>query len=479
MDTLRSVKLTPENLEEYVSNINCINGQSIFINPGELPKRIVAIGDIHGDLESLFRILLDAKVIDIRGKWIAVDTFLVQTGDIFDKGRKKRPIVGVGLAQNNPNYNKISPYQIIDKYGAIQNITDKNPDQSDFYVNYDFGEVGDELVIIKFLTDLHIQASGYGNSRVLLCTGNHEVWNTSQYDYFSDTPEQEIQRLLNDGTPGEIQLEINKRRIKDENGVLLEVDFLTPEEARNTLLLYTGIQQIINTEYAHPMDSILFGGPNYPIRKEIFKHGSGYLAKKLACILNVVVVVGDVLFCHGGINSINMNGINNILDLQRINELFRDYLLGNPTNPDDIEKYLTHSRSSILWNRNIEKDCSNLLDLFASRLKNPNLTIVVGHDVSLACIDPMADANRNLPRTRSQYDRTNVDGTVSKCSVLPKKYCNGQVYKIDTGISRMNGSPDYREPNIGLLNSLIIHLNPDGSKRSVVAVNSLSGLAPL
>jgi hypothetical protein len=479
MDALRSVKLTPENLEEYVSNIKCINGQSIFINPDELPKRIVAIGDIHGDLESLFRILLDANVIDISGRWIAVDTFLVQTGDIFDKGRKKRPIVGVGLAQNDPNYNMISPYQIIDKYGIIQNITDKTPDQGDFYVNYEFGEVGDELVIIKFLTDLHIQASEFGNSRVLLCTGNHEVWNTSQYEYFSDTPEQEIQRLLVDGTPDEIQLEINKRRIKDENGLLLQVDLLTPEEARNTLLLFTEIQQIINTEYAHPMDSILFGGPNYPIRREIFKHGRGYLAKKLACILNVVVVVGDLMFCHGGINSINMNSINNIRDLQHINELFRDYLLGNPTNPDEIEKYLTHPQQSLLWNRNIEKDCSNLLELFVNRLKNPNLTIVVGHDASLACIDPIADANRNLPRTRSQYNRTNVDGTVSKCRVLPRKACNGHVYKIDTGISRMNGSPDYREPNIGLLNSLIIHLNPDGSKRSVSAMNSLSGLEPL
>ena len=29
-----------------------------------------------------------SQVIDIAGKWIAIDTFLVQTGDIFDKGRK-------------------------------------------------------------------------------------------------------------------------------------------------------------------------------------------------------------------------------------------------------------------------------------------------------------------------------------------------------------------------------------------------------
>ena len=49
MDELRRVPLTPDNLEKYVSEINCINGQFIFINPDELPERIVTIGDIHGD----------------------------------------------------------------------------------------------------------------------------------------------------------------------------------------------------------------------------------------------------------------------------------------------------------------------------------------------------------------------------------------------------------------------------------------------
>ena len=70
MDILRSLELTPENLEEYVSNINCINGQSIFLNQHELPERIVAIGDIHGDLEALFTILLHSNVIDISGNFL-------------------------------------------------------------------------------------------------------------------------------------------------------------------------------------------------------------------------------------------------------------------------------------------------------------------------------------------------------------------------------------------------------------------------
>ena len=53
--------LTPDNLEEYIDSISCFDNKTIFTNPDELPQRIVAIGDIHGDLEALFSILLRAE----------------------------------------------------------------------------------------------------------------------------------------------------------------------------------------------------------------------------------------------------------------------------------------------------------------------------------------------------------------------------------------------------------------------------------
>ena len=123
MEELRKTPLTSDNLENYVAEMNCIRGQSIFINPGELPERIVAIGDIHGDLDALFSILLKSGIIDINGKWIAVNTFLVQTGDIFDKGRLKPPLNSVGVAHTDPTYGRgIVPYNIIDKQWIKQYI---------------------------------------------------------------------------------------------------------------------------------------------------------------------------------------------------------------------------------------------------------------------------------------------------------------------------------------------------------------------
>ena len=487
MEELRKTKLNQDNLEDYVSSINCIRGQSVFLNPSELPEKIVAVGDIHGDLEALFSVLFKSGIIDINGRWIAVNTFLVQTGDIFDKGRLKPPLNSVGIPQNDFNYGReIVPYDIIDKHGHVQTISDLTGQH-----NFEFGEIGDELVILKFLTDLHVQAteSGdkFGNSRVLLCTGNHEFINTSPYEYFSDISNDEIQRILREGTLQEIQSEINKRRIKNKFGQpLILSPYANIVDHRVFLSAYVGINNVINAQYAHPMDAVLFGGPDFKVRTEIFRHGSGYLSKKLACILNVVVVIGHFIFSHGGISSVNLNMINDITEFQIVNDVFRDYLLGNPTDPDDIERYFLNSNSSILWNRNLGKEhnpdqsvCKSTLKLLQERFNNEHLNIVVGHDTQVSCLDTKADLDTSIPRVRTGWNRINqVDGSIDKCTILPSVWCRNQIYRIDTGMSRMNNATDYRTPNEGLLNSLIIELNSDGSKKTVFAMNGLLGLQP-
>ncbi|KAI9096581.1 Metallo-dependent phosphatase-like protein [Phlyctochytrium arcticum] len=50
------------------------------------PQRIVAIGDLHGDLPAALEVLRMAGVVDGNGEWNGGDTVLVQTGDIVDRG---------------------------------------------------------------------------------------------------------------------------------------------------------------------------------------------------------------------------------------------------------------------------------------------------------------------------------------------------------------------------------------------------------
>ncbi|GAB67892.1 phosphoesterase, partial [Plasmodium cynomolgi strain B] len=48
--------------------------------------KIIAIGDIHGDIESLKLILRHANLVNENDEWIAENVLLVQVGDVLDRG---------------------------------------------------------------------------------------------------------------------------------------------------------------------------------------------------------------------------------------------------------------------------------------------------------------------------------------------------------------------------------------------------------
>ena len=56
-------------------------------------QRVVAIGDVHGSLDSLTAILQAAQLIDPQRRWIGGRTRLVQTGDILDRGAAVRVVM--------------------------------------------------------------------------------------------------------------------------------------------------------------------------------------------------------------------------------------------------------------------------------------------------------------------------------------------------------------------------------------------------
>jgi hypothetical protein len=57
------------------------------------PKRLVAIGDLHGDLDATRRALKLAGAIDDADKWIGGELVVVQTGDDIDRGDDDRAIL--------------------------------------------------------------------------------------------------------------------------------------------------------------------------------------------------------------------------------------------------------------------------------------------------------------------------------------------------------------------------------------------------
>ncbi len=57
------------------------------------PGRLIAIGDLHGDLAATRAALVLGGAIDASGRWIGGDLTLVQTGDQLDRGDDERAIL--------------------------------------------------------------------------------------------------------------------------------------------------------------------------------------------------------------------------------------------------------------------------------------------------------------------------------------------------------------------------------------------------
>lgn len=59
----------------------------------ESPRRIVAVGDVHGTPSAFRSILESAGVIDAAGDWAGEDVVLVQTGDFTDRGTEVKEVM--------------------------------------------------------------------------------------------------------------------------------------------------------------------------------------------------------------------------------------------------------------------------------------------------------------------------------------------------------------------------------------------------
>ncbi len=69
-------------------NFNCV--RTGFRSPLTSRRKVIAIGDVHGELGGLIKNLKQAKVIDGACRWIGQETTFIQTGDMIDRGSYSR-----------------------------------------------------------------------------------------------------------------------------------------------------------------------------------------------------------------------------------------------------------------------------------------------------------------------------------------------------------------------------------------------------
>jgi hypothetical protein len=61
----------------------------------DVPARVVALGDVHGDPDAALAALRLAGLVDTAGAWIGGEAWLVQTGDVTDRGPDSRGVIAL------------------------------------------------------------------------------------------------------------------------------------------------------------------------------------------------------------------------------------------------------------------------------------------------------------------------------------------------------------------------------------------------
>jgi hypothetical protein len=238
--------------------------------------RIVAIGDLHGDIEAARGALKLAGAIDDEDRWIGGDLVVVQTGDQIDRGDNDREV-------------------------------------------------------LDLLTRLADEATRAGGALYAL-NGNHELMN------------------------GALDL-----RYVTPAGFIEFADYDTVDDLADTVLAGLPVEQRGRAVAFRP------GGPYAVV-----------LASR-----NVIMIVGDNLFVHGGVRPEHVE-----YGIARINEEVQAWLRGDAESPEGI-----HTSTSPTWDRSYSDevgadDCEVLQDVLD---KLGVKRMVVGHSVQKEGITSYCD----------------------------------------------------------------------------------------
>lgn len=93
-------------------------------------KRVVAVGDVHGDFEQFVAVLRSAGVIDSKNRWSAGKTHLVQVGDLNDRGPDSRKVMDLVMDLENQAQRAggavhalIGNHEAMNIYGDLRYVT--------------------------------------------------------------------------------------------------------------------------------------------------------------------------------------------------------------------------------------------------------------------------------------------------------------------------------------------------------------------
>ena len=181
-DSDKKLKNSEEDSEEKIYKKYCSKYERI---PHILPiaERIIAIGDIHGDMQLTIDCLKLAKVINDDFDWIAEpsNTIVVQIGDQVDRCR------------------------------PTQSLKCDNPEATPF-------DEDSDIKILEFFTELNKKARSKGGY-VISLLGNHEILNVDgNMDYVSYKGIKQFENEINPETNEKFKSGLEARKYLFKNG---------------------------------------------------------------------------------------------------------------------------------------------------------------------------------------------------------------------------------------------------------------------
>jgi hypothetical protein len=371
--------------------------------------RVIAIGDIHGDMELAIKFLKVGK--------------LIEEVDNLDKEKKKEYLYKLEISRNSPSKLVLNEYDNDISNGVNQ-----------YNIVYRYYKINGVYYVKVNPTDNSVRLN---SSNANIIGGANNIASNSRW--FKWTGESTYVVQVGDQVDrcrpfGDETCKLEKTTLDDEDSdleIMLFYDSLDKiaKFKGGRVFSLLGNHEIMNVQGDSRYVSYKGVRDHSPeprsydqglnIREDAFKN---VIAKKMACTRSTILIIGDYLFVHGGI-TLKMAYKYNSLD---VNTIIRKYLHGSLQDNDDIGKLLNSSRFSPLWYRKlayIEEDSNGVENNQCKTLLDPILKQINSKIVT----DPIIKIKGMVIGHTPQFTVFNEGIT---------KACNDRIIRVDIGASK-------------------------------------------
>ena len=339
-------------------------------------RRVIAIGDIHGDMNLGINFLKAAKVIEevcpikeFQDKIIKENKYNI----ILDQN--KNHIEKLNTISKETTYNEVIDHsknqiELVYRYYEIGYNCYVKIVQEDNNPNMCKTDINDKNRWFKWIgKDTHVVQVGdqidrcrpYGNN---ICTNKSTTKNDEDSDLeimlFYDSLDKIAMK-----TKGRVFSLLGNHEIMNVMGDMRYVS-------------YKGLNEFSEQKNVH--DGLLK-------RKDHFKT---IISRKMACTRSTVLVIGNYLFVHGGIAS-KLAYKYNLID---VNSIIRQFLNGSLKKHPDLRKLLNSSQFSPLWYRRLayiprddnneeHTDCKKIFQPILKKLNEKNFKSSISNEPSI------------------------------------------------------------------------------------------------